>query len=335
VIAARSDSMGDVLVTGPALRAIARTCDVVLLCGARGFEAAQLLPDVSELICAELPWIDPEPGRVDRSEMEELVDRLAGVDARQAVIFTSLHQSALPLALLLRLAGVSRIAAISEDYPGSLLDVRARDPGDVHEVERALSLAAAAGFTLPTGDEAALRICDPGDAPPEVLALGTYAVIHPGASVPARMWPADRCAALVERLRVEGWNVVVTGDRHETELAAKVAGGVAMNLGGKLGLRELAAVIAGAEVLVAPNTGPAHLAAAVGTAVVSLFAPVVSATRWRPWMVPHVLLGNQLAACAGSRARECPIDGHPCLASVTPEDVVQAVRSLTPARAAA
>jgi ADP-heptose:LPS heptosyltransferase len=149
------------------------------------------------------------------------------------------------------------------------------------------------------------------------------------------MWPAELCFALVERLKSEGWEVVVTGDSREADLTARVAGSNAVDLGGKLSLRELAAVMARATVVVAPNTGPAHLAAAVGTPVVSLFAPVVSATRWRPWGVPHVLLGDQQAPCAGSRARTCPIAGHPCLTSVTPDDVFQAVRSLTTVRAVA
>ena len=59
----------------------------------------------------------------------------------------------------------------------------------------------------------------------------------------------------------------------------------------------LAAVIAGADCLVVGNTGPAHLAAAVGTPVVSLFAPVVPAARWAPYGVPTVLLGDQSAPC--------------------------------------
>jgi ADP-heptose:LPS heptosyltransferase len=82
--------------------------------------------------------------------------------------------------------------------------------------------------------------------------------------------------------------------------------------------------------VVVGNTGPAHLAAAVGTPVVSLFAPVVPAVRWRPWKVPHLLLGRQDAPCAGSRARTCPVPGHPCLDEVTVEEVVAAVERLTP-----
>ena len=79
------------------------------------------------------------------------------------------------------------------------------------------------------------------------------------------------------------------------------------------------------------NTGPAHLAAAVGTPVVSLFAPVVPAARWQPWGVPMILLGDQDAACRGSRSRLCPTPGHPCLSTVSPRLVAAAVRGLTAA----
>ena len=87
-------------------------------------------------------------------------------------------------------------------------------------------------------------------------------------------------------------------------------------------------MLAGADAVVVGNTGPAHLAAAVGTPVVSLFAPVVPATRWAPYRVPTVLLGDQQAPCRDSRARTCPVPGHPCLDSVTPDDVVVAVDKL-------
>jgi ADP-heptose:LPS heptosyltransferase len=100
------------------------------------------------------------------------------------------------------------------------------------------------------------------------------------------------------------------------------------DLGGRTDLATLAEVLAEADLLVAGNTGPAHLAAAVGTPVVSLFAPVVPAVRWRPWGVPYVILGDQAAPCAGSRARVCPVRGHPCLSAVEPSDVVAAVDAL-------
>ncbi len=133
---------------------------------------------------------------------------------------------------------------------------------------------------------------------------------------------------------LSGRRVVVTGGPSEAELSAFVAGPArerVHDLGGRTTFAQLVDVIAGADALVVGNTGPAHVAAAVGTPVVSLFAPTVPAARWRPWRVPHVLLGDQEAACAGSRARVCPVAGHPCLNDIPIADVVAAVEALAPA----
>jgi ADP-heptose:LPS heptosyltransferase len=334
VLVARQDSVGDVLLAGPAVRAVAAGAGrVTLLCGPRGRDAARLLPGVDEVVVAHASWIDAEPEPVTRAGVGALVDRLTDLELDQALILTSFHQSPLPLALLLRIAGVPTIAAVSVDYPGSLLDVRHRVDDDIHEVERGLSLAATLGYRLPDGDDGRLALRrDPGAEVPELE--GPYVVVHPGASVPARAWAPERHAALVEALVAEGRRVVVTGGTAERPLTARVAGrrpGV-VDLGGRVDLAGLAGVLAGAEVVVVGNTGPAHLAAAVGTPVVSLFAPVVPAGRWRPWGVRHVLLGDQRAACAGSRARVCPVPGHPCLDGVPVEEVVAAVGALAPLR---
>jgi ADP-heptose:LPS heptosyltransferase len=336
VLVCRLDSDGDVLLTGPAIRAVAAGARfVTLLCGPRGRAAAELLPRVDAVVELDAPWIDPEPSPVRREAVLALADHLARLSVDEAIVFTSYHQSALPTALVLRLAGVARIAAISEDYPGSLLDVRHRDPGEVHEVERALSLAEAAGFPQPTGDDGRLEIRRPFRLGADRAGDGGYVVVHPGASVPARTWAPARSAELVEALVAAGRRVVVTGSRAERDLTAFVAAAHAdaLDLGGRTELAELAEVLAAADAVVVGNTGPAHLAAAVGTPVVSLFSPVVPARRWRPWRIPHVLLGNQEAACSGTRARECPIPGHPCLNDVAVEAVVDAVERLAPTHA--
>jgi ADP-heptose:LPS heptosyltransferase len=153
-------------------------------------------------------------------------------------------------------------------------------------------------------------------------------MVHPGASVPARAASPRRYREVVAALAERGHRVVVTGGAAERELTAYVAGSVARNLGGHTTFAELAGIVAGADSVVVGNTAPAHLAAASGVPVVSLFAPVVPASRWAPYRVPHVLLGDQHAGCAGSRARVCPVPGHPCLESVTASDVVAAVESL-------
>ena len=334
VVVARSDNDGDVLLAGPAVRAVAAAAEVVLLVGPRGRQAAALLPGVAETIVWRPPWIDPDPPPVEQSDVDRLVAAIRAADVDEAVVLTSFHQSALPLALLLRLAGLRRITAVSEDYPGSLLDVRHRVDDDLPEAERALSTVAAAGFPPPAGDDGRLRVRRPLPDVAHLTGPGPYVVLHPGASVPARAWSPHRCAAALRALTAAGYRVLVTGSPAEAALSRYVAGGPggpAADLGGRTSLAELAAVLAGADAVVVGNTGPAHLAAAVGTPVVSLFAPVVPAACWAPYGVPCVLLGDQDAPCAETRATVCSVPGHPCLDGVAPANVVAAVDKLVTA----
>ncbi|MFN2460874.1 MAG: glycosyltransferase family 9 protein [Candidatus Velthaea sp.] len=326
VLAVRQDNNGDVLLAGPALRALAaKAARVALVCGPSGAAAANALPGIDETIVFEAPWIEANPRPLDARATDAFVRRIAAAAYDAAVIFTSFHQSALPAALLLRLAGVPRIGAISVDYPGALLDVRHRVDEGLHEVERALSLAEAAGFPLPPDDDGrlAMRIAERNP----VDGIGPYVVVHPGATVPARAWNPERNRALVARLARDS-AIVVTGSPAERALCAYVAGADAVNLCGETDFATLAAVIAGARAVVVGNTGAAHVAAAAGTPVVSLFAPTIPNARFHPWRVPHVTLGDQSISCAGCRARECPFARQPCLDTVTVGDVVQALAAL-------
>lgn len=333
VLVVRPDNNGDVLLAGPAIRAVAAGADrVTLWVGPRGRAAAGLLPGVDDVLVRELPWIDLAATPPDRAWLDAAVDDVAGRSVDAALVLSSFHQSPLPTALLLRAAGVPFLAATSVDFPGALLDVRHRIDDDVHEVERSLDLARSAGFTLPPGDDGALRVrASVLQAPSPVPPGGPYVVVHPGASVPARAWSPAANAAAVRALAQAGWRVVVTGGPDEVALTAQVAGRPCadiVDLGGVTDWTGLARTIADAAAVVVGNTGPAHLAAAVGTPVVDVFAPVVPAVRWRPWRVPHVLLGEQTIGCAGCRARVCPFEGHPCLDGVTADDVVSAVAEL-------
>jgi len=328
-LAVRLDNMGDVLLAGPAIRALAAHCGpVTVLAGPQGAAAARLLPGVADVLVWSCPWVVLEPPPVQADDVLALARRLATGRFTDAVIFTSFHQCPLPTALLLRLAGMPRIAARSEDYPGSLLDVRYRGEDHLPEAERALALARAAGFPPPPADGGKLAVRAPLPDVTRLTGPGRYLVLHPGASAPARRWPARRWVQATAELIRRGRRVMLTGGPSEQDLTAAVAGAAAAaealpgagqvaDLAGRTSLAELAAVLAGAEAVLVANTGVAHLAAAVGTPVVSLFAPVVPAARWAPYRVPVTLLGDQDAPCAGSRAVHCPVPGHPCLTGVS------------------
>ena len=330
----RLDNAGDVLLAGPAIRAVAATSRrVTLVCGPNGAEAGALLPGVDAVLQWRSPWIDPQPEPVLPAHVEELVDAVRVAAPDRALILTSYHQSALPTALLLRLAGVPWIGAASEDYPGSLLDLRHRPTDGVHEVERGLSLATAAGYRLPPGDDGRLAVRSVSRSP-LTPRRKPYVVLHPGASVPARAWPPERWRELARLLGATGRSVVVTGGSNEQALTSGIAAaygsGDVVDLGGRTSFTELTSVLANAAVVVVANTGPAHLAAAVGTPVVSLFAPTVPYEAWRPWGVPVAVLGRGDAPCRGTRVTQCPFAGHPCLTSVSAAEVAGAIESLVP-----
>lgn len=334
VLCVRLDNAGDVLLTGPAIRAVAAQAEVVVLAGPEGESAARLLPGVSDVLVWRCPWIDPRPTATTPGDIGALVGRLVTQSFDAALIFTSFHQSPLPTALALRMAEVPWIGAISTDYPGSLLDLRHQVSEDLPEPERAASLTSAAGFLRPPGDDGRLRVRTPLPIVADLVGDEPYVVLHPGTSVPARAWPAEHFCQAATLLAAAGWHVVVTGSPGETALTRSVASmpdgalGRVTDLGGRTDLAGLAGILDGAAAVVVGNTGPAHLAAAVGTPVVSLFAPTVPACRWRPYGVAHVLLGDQYAPCRDTRVTHCPHQGHPCLRSVPPSDVVEAVARL-------
>ncbi len=332
VLVVRLDSMGDVLLTGGAVRAVAGSAARVGMLVGRGQRAtARLLPGVDEVLEFDAPWVPLEPAAVDRRAVGRLVRVVRRRRFAAALIFTSYHQSPLPTALTLRLAGVPWIGAISEDYPGALLDLRHRVPADLPEAERNLSLAVAAGF-----------VADADGAPARCAATRRQSTGLVARSVVRRGPPGRRGArpppitGSIPGLRRRARRGGLAGRGHrlggERELTAEVAGTAGIDAAGRLDLPGLTAVLAGARVAVVGNTGPAHLAAAVGTSVVSLFAPVVPAVRWAPYGVPVITLGDQHAACRDSRARVCPVPGHPCLDAISTDDVVAAVQTLAAAQ---
>lgn len=108
-------------------------------------------------------------------------------------------------------------------------------------------------------------------------------VVHPGAASPSRCWPVERFAAVARTLSGRGHQVFVTGSASEAGLTARVAAAApgAVDLAGHLDLRQLAAVVADARLVLCGDTGTAHLATAFGTDSVLLFGPTPPA-RWGP-----------------------------------------------------
>jgi ADP-heptose:LPS heptosyltransferase len=156
-----------------------------------------------------------------------------------------------------------------------------------------------------------------------------WVVLHPGASAPSRRYPIEGFARVVRALVQEhGVRVVLTGGPAETEAVADLqfaAGPRAVPFTGPLDLAHLAALLAVAPVFIGNNSGPAHLAASVGTPVVDLYA--LTNLQHAPWGVPSRVLAHDVP-CKGCRKSICPVGHHACLRGVPPASVVAATLEL-------
>jgi lipopolysaccharide heptosyltransferase II len=341
ILAVRLDALGDVLMTGPALRALKSSRPgrrITLLTSAAGAEGAALLPDVEEVIVYNAPWMKATGPR-DDSELDW--DMIRGLQRRfdAAVIFTVYSQSSLPAALFCYLAEIPLRLAHCRENPYQLLTdwMPETEPHQQirHEVARQLDLVASVGchvldhrlsIHIPkTSHESVLSHVQKAGLDPHL----PWIVLHPGASAPSRRYPPAQFAQAARRLVLDvGMQVLLTGSQGESGLIEEIQNAMGVpsfSLVGKLSVNELAALIAMAPLLVANNTGPVHIAAAVGTPVVVLYA--LTNPQHTPWAVVHRVLNHDVS-CKYCYNSICPEVHNNCLALVPPESIVEAVWSI-------
>ena len=184
---------------------------------------------------------------------------------------------------------------------------------EVHlDALRALGIEVAADerrIVLVPGREAEQRI--------DALALPRrFVVVHPASRWLFKCWQAARVAELISTLQTRGERVVLTGSASPEEnlLVEEVVRGVRsplLNLAGKLGLKELAALIGRARLFIGVDSAPMHMASAMGTPAVALFGPS-GEVEWAPWQVPHRVVVSAhpcrpcgYNGCGGGNRSEC------------------------------
>ena len=343
VLAIRLDNLGDVLMTTPALAALRESLPdarITLLASPGTACLRPHLKEIDDLIPYAAPWMKASaPSHaVDAVAM---IRRLQAERFDAAVIFTAFSQSPLPAAQLSQLAGIDLRLAHCHENPYQLLSDWIADPEPHqtvrHEVQRQLDLVAAIGCR--TADPRLRFAIDPASqlaaaARLKVLGLGAgsrrkWLVLHPGASAPSRRYPAEQWSALGNEL-VAAMNCTLlwTGSGDEAELIQRIRSQVrhpGLNLANQLGLGEFAALLDAAPVLITNNSGPVHLAAALGTPVVDLYA--LTNPQHTPWGTPHRVLFHPVP-CGFCYRSICPESHHACLRNVTPRSVVDATVTL-------
>jgi lipopolysaccharide heptosyltransferase II len=342
ILCVRLDSLGDVLMTTPAMRALKESGSgrrITLLTSPEGARIAGLIPEIDEVIEYEAPWMKASNPRSQSSLEFSLTALLRQLSFDGAVIFTVYTQNPLPAAFLCYLAEIPLRLAHCRENPYQLLtDWVIEKDGDTairHEVRRQLDLVATIG-ALSRDERLSLRVSEKaqetGLRKLEQAGLDRdrfWVVIHPGASAASRRYPAEGFSEIARRLVDElGAQVVFTGSKTEIPLVAEIQNrmeAASISVAGQLELAELAACLAACQLLISNNTGPVHIAAAVGAPVVDLYA--LTNPQHTPWMTPNRVLFHDVP-CKFCYKSICPEGHHDCLRRVTPERVVEAASDL-------
>ncbi|MCU0491127.1 MAG: glycosyltransferase family 9 protein [Chloroflexaceae bacterium] len=341
ILAVRLDNTGDVVMLGPALRAVKETTPaarITLLASPGGGLAAPLLPWIDDVLTWRALWQDLGSLPFDPPRERELIDMLAARQFDAALIFSSFSQTPHVPGYVCYLAGIPLRAGESKEFGGRVLTTAlAPAPDELHQAERNLRLVEALGFVA---RDRRLNISLPAEARAAAPALlvgagldpdAPFILLHPGASATARRYPPERAGDVAALLHQMGWPVLVTGVGREAAAVETVLhhAPMAHNLLGGTTLAEYAALVERAALVICGNTLPLHLADALGTPVLGLYSGTDYESQWTPRVARHRLL-RRPTPCHPCYLFQCPI-GLPCLA-IPPEEVVAAALELLAAR---
>jgi lipopolysaccharide heptosyltransferase II len=303
ILCIRLDNMGDVLMSQPAMRALKQPGldrQITLLTSSIGAAIAPFIREVDAVIPFDVPWVKTDEAKGEQ-QLLALSDELRSRRFDAAVIFASYSQNPLPAAMLCYQAGIKAVLGYCRENPYQLITdwVPDREPLDyiVHEVQRQLRLVETVG-AVSADTDLSLRV--PEESRQTIRArlaafrIGRgrpWLVLHAGVSEEKRRYPADKYISACRSLIGQGYKIVLTGSSSEQGYVSDITrrlGEGAANLAGDLSIAELIALIAAAPVVISNNTGPVHIAAAVGTPVVVLYA--MTNPQHTPWKVSSRVL---------------------------------------------
>ncbi len=320
ILAVRLDNIGDVIMLGPALREMKRVlpaASITLLASPNGSQAAPLLPWIDRVMVERAVWQEldapPEP---NLDGQYELIQRLERGKFDAAFIFTSFSQSPHPPAYAAYLAGIPVRVGQSKEFGGAVLTKWVRKlPDETHQAEANLHLIEESGFPV-SRRELEVRVPDEVQDEADKLlersgisADRPFIALAPGATCSARRYDIGRFAEVARRLSEQTrLPIVVLGSPREVPLALRVveaAGDRCVSLTGECNVAGLAAVLRRASLLVANDSGPMHLAEAVGCPMVILFSGTELESQWEPKSTPAKLM-RRPTPCAPCYGFRCP-----------------------------
>jgi lipopolysaccharide heptosyltransferase II len=314
ILCIRPDNMGDLIMSGPAIRALKESfaCKITILTSSAAAGIAKLMPEIDDVMIFDAPWVKSniEP------EVKIFNEIIHQINLRQfdgAVIFTVYSQNPLPTVMLAYLSGIPNRLAYCRENPYQLLTdwVPDKEPYTLikHQVRRDLDLVASIGAKA-LNEQLALHVnvTLKDQIFQKLSASGVdtekpWLIFHPGVSELKREYPPERWISAARQLiKDTGYQILLTGTATEKQLCESIqkkTGSKSINAAGLFNMEEFVGLISQSPVVVSVNTGTVHIGAAVGTPIVVLYA--LTNPQHTPWKVPCKILPYHIPAWAQSK----------------------------------
>lgn len=344
ILCMRPDNMGDLIMSGPAIRALKYTFNahITILTSSMGKLIAPFMDEIDEMIVFDMPWVKTNE-LTDSGSVQYLVEALKLRRFDAAVIFTVYSQNPLPTAMLAYMAGIPKVLAFCRENPYGLLThwIPDEEPHRFirHQVRRDLDLVKAVG-ALPPCENLCLHVNNVWHkVAPKLESSGVkldrpWLILHPGVSEPKRLYPFELWVETGHKI-IDDLNaqVLLTGSPSEQRLTYRLQqemGEDSYSTAGLFDIEEFICLIQHAPLIVSVNTATTHIAAAVGTPVVVLYGQ--TNPQHTPWNVACKVLQFPVAQEARSRNEIVQYVNRKLYNAViempSPDDIILAVREL-------
>jgi len=343
VLVLRLERIGDLLMTFEALallRASLPSATIDLVVGSWNEPLARTMEVADRVDPLDAPWLARDnPG----TTWTRLLAHAWGWRARRYDLVINLEPD-IRSNVLVGLSGAPRrVGYYTGGGRAALTESAAYDPS-IHTHENAMRLVGLAVPGAAPGPASAPRLRLPDSARARAIALleparGSLCVgVHASGGRPVKQWHLGRFAEVATAIGLtHGATIVLTGTSHDATLVSEVQSALpaavrVLNLAGTGDVLDLAAVLERLTVFITGDTGPMHLAAAVGTPVVAIFGPS-EPVRYAPWTASRRIVRIDLPCSPCNRIRLPPerCRGHvpDCLDGITTSQVLEAVRELS------
>jgi heptosyltransferase-2 len=304
ILIVRTDRIGDVVLTTPAIKALRQAYPAARI-------TVLVTPSTFDLVCGN-PYLDEvlvDDRRGRHHGLFGFIRLLSEIRLKKFDLAVIYHTKRRYNLLCSMVSIPVRLGYKNEKF-GFLLTHPIKDPrsmGERHEAEYCLDLLKAIGVEcheldvfVPLQKEAELWLSDWKKE--NHLELNEYIVIHPDASDPVKRWPAAHFSALLDRLAERyNYKIVFIGSPLAAPVTVEILkhsqkGAEFINLSGKTSMSQMISLLRRSRLLISNDSGPVHVAAGVGTSVISIFMrdqPGINPERWRPLGDKGFILNNK------------------------------------------